>query len=236
VEERFDSTLIAGLLALIAHDLRNPLSALQSNVNYIGGAAAGLDREVQEAVEDAVVSCESLGHVVENLELLIHGISQTPQRGLESVAIGPLVEECVASHRGLAASHGMRLELAPPPPGDSLRVTSHRDLLRRALGNLLRNGIQHGQRTPVTVSITVQEASAAVVVADGGVPLDDALGDEVFLARGQLAARNSARGRYGRGLGLYAARVAATLAGADVRPVPPPGGATHAVALFMARA
>jgi hypothetical protein len=45
--------LMARLLGLLAHDLRNPALPLQSNVNFIGGAAFGADPEIREAVADA---------------------------------------------------------------------------------------------------------------------------------------------------------------------------------------
>mgnify|MGYP003739757791 CR=1 FL=1 len=234
VEDRFDSALIAGLLGLLAHDLRNPLSALQSNVNFIGGTTLGEDPEIREAVADAVVSCEALGYVVENMEILGYGLTRAPARPLEPVRLLPFVEECVAAHRALAISHGARLELSTPCPDPALQVMTQRDLLRRALGNLLRNSIQHGPNGTVSVTLVPQGERVSVVVADQGPPLDPELFDVAFQAEGQLKMKSSARGRYGRGLGLYCARTAAHMVGATVEPATPPAGATHAMALSVA--
>ncbi len=234
MEDRFDSALIAGLLALLAHDLRNPLSALQSNVNYIGGTALGEDPELREAIADAVVSCEALGYVVENMEILGYGLTGAPARPPEPVRFAPFVEECVAAHQALAASHGARLELSSPCVDRSLQVMTQRDLLRRALGNLLRNAIQHGPNGTVSVSIVPQGERVSVLVADEGPRLDPELREVAFEAEGQLKMKSSAKGRYGRGLGLYCARTAATMAGATVGPVDPPAGASHAMVLSVA--
>ncbi len=234
MEERLDSALMARLLGLLAHDLRNPLSALQSNVNFIGGAAFGADPEIREAVADAVVSCEALGHVIENMEILGQGLTRAPVRLLEPVALLPIVEEGVATHRELASSHGARLELAPSRLDHSLQVMTHRDLLSRALGNLIRNAIQYASSGTVTVTIEREVRHARVIVADPGPRLDPALAEVAFQVQGQLEVKSNARGRYGRGLGLYCARTAATMAGATVAPVDPPAGASHAMALSVA--
>jgi len=234
VEDRFDSALMARLLGLLAHDLRNPLSALQSNVNFIGGTAFGADPEIREAVADAVVSCEALGHVVENMEILGHGLTRAPVRVLEPVALLPIVEGCVEAHRGLATSHGARLEFASSQGDGSLQVMTHRDLLGRALGNLIRNAIQYASTGTVAVTIEREGGHARIVVADPGPRLAPELAEVAFQAEGQLAVKSGASGRYGRGLGLYCARTAATMAGATVAPVDPPGGASHAMALSVA--
>lgn len=234
MKETLDSNVIAGLLGLLAHDLRNPLSALQSNVNYVGGAAAGADPDVREAIDDAVLSCESLGHVVENMELLAHGISDTQPRPPEPVELVPVVEEVVALHQGQASSHGARLALRPSP-ARSVRALAHRDPLRRALGNLLRNAIQYCPNGTVTVSLNDEGDRVGVVVADTGPGLDPSLCELAFAAAGQLTVKSAPGGRYGRGLGLYCARVAATLAGATVDPVEPPAGCNHAMALRVGK-
>ena len=41
--------------------------------------------------------------------------------------------------------------------------------------------------------------------------------EQAFTAEGQLSTKNISGGRYSRGLGLYAARIAARVAGATVR-------------------
>lgn len=234
MEEPLDPGLIAGLLGLIAHDLRNPLSALHSNVSYIGGAVGEGDEEVREAIADAIVSCEALGHVVDNMELLGYGITSARPRAFSPVGLSSLVNELLAEHRGLAQSHGSTLVFDGAGRSEVV-VMVDRDLFRRALGNLLRNSIQHSPSRSVSLTIATTDDEASLVVADPGPPLDPALSELAFRVEGQLAVKSSLGGRYGRGLGLYCARIAATLAGARVAPVAAPAGMSHAVALTARR-
>src|SRR6185436_6730720 len=83
---------------------------------------------------------------------------------------------------------------------------------------LIRNAIQHaGETGKVTVRAARDGADVVIAVNDTGTPLAAEMGDQAFTAEGQLSTKNVSGGRYSRGLGLYAARIAARVAGATVR-------------------
>ena len=101
---------------------------------------------------------------------------------------------------------------------NNLRASANRDMLLRSLSNLIRNAIQHaGETGKVTVRAARADADVVIVVNDTGTPLASDMGDQAFTAEGQLSTKNVSGGRYSRGLGLYAARIAAHVAGATVR-------------------
>src|SRR5688572_5992734 len=56
------SKLVSALLGLSVHDLRNPLSALQSNLGFLR-SQVDLKPEVHEALDDVGVSCEALSRI-----------------------------------------------------------------------------------------------------------------------------------------------------------------------------
>ncbi len=68
--DRLESELVGGLLGLIVHDLRNPLSALHSNASFLQTARDTTGEDAKEALEDVSASCEALGHIIDNVELL----------------------------------------------------------------------------------------------------------------------------------------------------------------------
>ena len=68
--DRLESDLVGGLLGLIVHDLRNPLSALHSNASFLQSARDTTSEDAKEALEDVSASCEALGHIIDNVELL----------------------------------------------------------------------------------------------------------------------------------------------------------------------
>src|SRR5581483_8653 len=61
---------LSELMALFAHDMRNPLSALLTNVNFIRAALRGRAPELEEALADSALSCSMLGQVIGNLDVL----------------------------------------------------------------------------------------------------------------------------------------------------------------------
>lgn len=216
MEERPASEIVADLLALIAHDLRNPLSALRSNLGFIGSVVGRVDQDASEAVVDAMVSCDGLAQIIDNVEVMIFALKQqrAPEHG--AVVLSQAVADSVEACRSTAKSHGTTLEVTPNPSAD-VAVRSHQDLLVRALGNLIRNSIQHGGEAKVMVSLRSDGKTATVRISDGGEPLDPALTPSPFTPAGQLSAKHSHSGRYGRGLGLWCASVSARAAGATLK-------------------
>ena len=48
------------LMAILAHDMRNPLSALLTNIHFVQSVARGSTLEVDEALSDSALSCTIL--------------------------------------------------------------------------------------------------------------------------------------------------------------------------------
>jgi signal transduction histidine kinase len=224
--------VIGSLLGLLAHDLRNPLSALQSNCAFVRAADTRLQADECEALDDALASCDSLLHIIDSVDLLSQVLHQTGQRAAETVRIAAVVDDVVARHRVLASSYAVGIEVDASARDVESRAVVNRDLFTRALGYLLRNGLQCS-RTGSSVQVLARQKDRriAVIVADRGPALSEDMIARAFTAEGQLAAKGTADGRYSRGLGLYCARVAAELAGAEVGLVEPPAGLQTGLAL-----
>lgn len=224
--EMIDSQLIGELLGLLAHDLRNPLSALHSNLGYLDTVLSTQDGEAREAVEDGVVSCDGLSHVIDNVDLL----GQVLRGGLKvqrsPSPVAALIAGAVERCQPAARSHGLTLELDAKARQLHAAVDVGRDLATRALTNLIRNSIQHAPpSTTVTVTAMAEGQSVCVQVRDAGAALTGETRDSAFTALGQVAAKTRANSRYSRGMGLYCARLAASLCGAEIRVVSDASGA-----------
>ncbi len=210
--------IVGELLGLLAHDLRNPLSALHSNVGFLGSALENIDEEMQEALSDTLVSCDGLAHIIDNMEVLGLALSGRDTLPRARFDLRPVLTETVSRNQALARSHDVELRLEGAGASGAAHVECHRDMLVRAVGNLVRNSIQHSSGTSgVSVSLEASTKEYVVRVRDCGMPLAEQLRDEGFTARGQLVAKSARGGRYSRGLGLFSARVAALAAGASVR-------------------
>jgi signal transduction histidine kinase len=230
--ETLAAALVGELLGLLAHDLRNPLSALHSNLGYLDAVLASEEGEAREAVVDGVVSCDGLSHVIDNVDLLgqiLRGNLHV-QRGSSPAAalIAGAVERCQSAAR----SHGLTLELDAKARQLHVAVDAGRDMATRALTNLIRNSIQHAPpSTTVQVSAKLEGRRLCVYVRDSGSALVDENTENAFTAEGQVAAKARANSRYSRGMGLYCARIAARLCGGEVRVVSGPKGNTFELSL-----
>ena len=231
MNEKLEPKVLGGLLGLIAHDLRNPLSALHSNVGFIGSMLPTDSEDAREALSDALVSCEGLVAIIDNVELLSQSLSGVKERATESFSAAAVVAEVVSALTPIANSHEVKLELEAGASDTILQIVAHRDMYRRALSNLVRNGIQYSTTGPVVVGVCDAGDRVAVIVSDHGPRLAIELEHEAFSAAGQLQTKGKASGRYGRGLGLFCASYAARVAGAAVELIEPPEGKTNAFAL-----
>lgn len=217
MKEELSSELVSALLGLFAHDLRNPLSALHSNVSFLGSMLSSTDAEAREALEDVAASSDALGHITDNLELLALALEGGKPREGNALPLRELLREVAQKSRRFADSYRVVLEVDVESARE-LRVVANRDMLQRALSNLVRNSIQHAGETGKVVVCAQREAAQVIVsVVDTGSPLAPLARDHAFTAEGQLSTKKVSGGRYSRGLGLYAARVAAAVAGASVR-------------------
>jgi signal transduction histidine kinase len=233
--DRFESDLVGGLLGLIVHDLRNPLSALHSNASFLQSVRDVTSPDAKEALEDVSASCEALGHIIDNVELLALALRGERRFEQNSFSVRELIADALSRSKSLAASYSVRVEFTPSADAD-VRLATSREMLGRALGNLIKNGIQHAQDgVPVRISAHVEGARLVMLVEDGGAPVAADFRDKAFTAEGQVSAKGLVGARYSRGIGLFAARLAAEAAGAQVRAVPPPSGSGNAFELSVAR-
>jgi signal transduction histidine kinase len=217
MKEELSSELVSALLGLFAHDLRNPLSALHSNVSFLGSVVGTADTEAHEALEDVAASSDALGHITDNLELFALALDGAKRREPHEFPLREVLREAAQKSRRFAESYRVKLEVDAESATD-MRGFANRDMLLRCLSNLIRNAIQHaGESGKVSVRASRNGAELVVGVSDSGVPLSKDVGEQAFTAEGQLSTKNVSGGRYSRGLGLYAARIAAGVAGARVQ-------------------
>lgn len=218
MNEELSPELVSALLGLFAHDLRNPLSALHSNVSFLGSVVGTGDSEAHEALEDVAASSDALGHITDNLELFSLALDGAKPREPHQFPLRELLREAGQKSRRFAESYRVALEIDSDSAA-TLRGFANRDMLLRALSNLVRNAIQHaGETGKVSVKALRDDGGLMIAISDTGTPLAKDMGEVAFTAAGQLSTKNVSGGRYSRGLGLYAARIAASVAGATIRP------------------
>jgi signal transduction histidine kinase len=204
-DERPTSAEIAPALALLAHDLRNPASAILANLNFLEGVADVLPPDERDALADAVVATRELITGIEHLGWLSRSL-----RG-EPIVVMADADVVQAVRTFASKAGGVRVE-APDGP---LRGRNASGLVR-VLELFAVNTSQHAPGSTPVVRVTRDGDRAAVTFVDDGPPIADALRPRAFDATGQMSLKGRADGRYARMLGLAAIGVLVRAMGATV--------------------
>jgi signal transduction histidine kinase len=251
IDPDVDLNIVGRLLALIAHDLRNPLSAIHSNLGFLNstlaeereeaarGGSSDRGEELRDALSDGLISCEGLTHMIDNIEILGQVLREASLPAKSVLSAADLVQDTVGRCLAVADSYGIKLERARAS-GDlaHANVVANREQTCKALGNLIRNAIQHsspGQTVTVGLRWPLEgdRNRLQVVVEDQGAPIATSVLAGLFTANGQVRAKASSDGRYSRALGLYIARLGAELGGGRVSAEAAPNSSNNCLVLTL---
>jgi signal transduction histidine kinase len=224
----------AQLLSLLAHDLRNPLSALQSNLTYLDSLLVDASTDAREAFADAQVSCDGLNALIDSVELLAQVVAEPRSYDVAPCDFAGAVAEALSRCAALGRSY--EVLLAPPPPSTPMLALAHREMLVRAVVYVITNAIQHSPAGgTVRLALEPGTEQLRLIVIDQGDRLNPELEEVAFTPEGQIHSKATRGGRYSRGLGLLCARVCARATGAALV-VADVEGATNAFSLAVPRA
>jgi signal transduction histidine kinase len=176
------------MLGAIGHDLRTPLASLRIRAESV---------EPAEERARMIATIEEMTAMLDDtLALARSGRATEEVRAIDVSALADaVVEELRALGRAVTFAEGPRQTASVQP-----------NLLRRAVRNLIDNGVKYGGSAEVAVRAT--EGMIAIEVADRGPGIPDA---ELVNVQGPFVRLEASRNREtgGSGLGLALARAAA---------------------------
>jgi signal transduction histidine kinase len=186
------------LLADISHELRSPLARLKFAVKL---ARTSADRDG---------ALDRIDRDVDRIASLVAGIVEITlaegtlgAQGTEMVRIGDVLDEVIHDCTLEAEARGCRIALS----GESTsEILGNRELLRRALENVIRNGIRYSpEQSTVDVSLVEDSAAANIAIRDYGTGVPEDTLTRIFDPFFRVEeARDSLGG--GSGLGLSIAK------------------------------
>jgi len=195
-------------IAVLGHDLRNPLAAIQA------GATILLKSDLAEQPRAVVRQMQVSGH---RMSRLINDVLDFARGRLggglvlerqTAVALDAVLRGVVDELRSAYASRDVvfHADLATP-------VACDPDRIAQLLSNLLANALSHGDPAQaVTVRASSGPAGFELWVANGGAPIPESARQRMFLP---FTRAQSSERREGLGLGLYiATQIAAAHGGA----------------------
>ncbi len=188
-------------LAMLSHELRNPLAPMRSSLYVLDRTAPGSEQAQRaRAVIDRQVG--QLTRLIDDL-LDVTRISRGKVH-LESerLDLREVVIRAAEDHRSAFAAHGLEMEVLVPD--DTVHVEGDRTRLMQVVGNLLNNAAKftpRGSQTRIVLHRDAVAAEAVIRVRDTGAGISADVLPRVFDAFVQ-AEHTLDRSRSGLGLGL----------------------------------
>lgn len=191
------------ILAIVAHDLRNPLSSIALRAALAEQMAQSLagGEELRSAAASITVTTERMAGLVDDLLAVSTMRSGRPMLDTRPVSPGALLADAARNSEQLLAQAGLSLVVEQAAELPSVHIDLNRML--RVFGNLLDNAIKFTQRGG-GVEMRAVEANGAVLfsVANTGAPLHMDQMQQLFQPFWQAGHQD----RRGAGLGLSICR------------------------------
>lgn len=211
------------VLAIVAHDLRNPLNVVVSGITAVLGAPPDADVEGQRhRLGLALRAARRAGRLTHDL-LDVARL----EAGRFSVQPAPrdaraLLGDAAEAQRPLAAEAGLELRVDAPP--GLPRVLADNDRAAQVLENLLSNAVRftpRGGRVVLAAAAEGRQVRFAVEDTGPGIPAEERARVFERFWQGRRASRR------GAGLGLLIARGIVEAHGGRIWIEAPPGGGTR---------
>jgi signal transduction histidine kinase len=202
------------LAALVVHDLRSPLAAIQGYLELLREELEHEERPVALAyIDDATTLVgKALGLVATILDVdeLEDGILRAQRQPTKIIE---LIERARAGNRAQLEVRQLRFELVCEP---NLVMNIDRELFGRVLENLLDNAARYAPRNGrCTVHAKRENGAVELAVGNNGPPVPPAEREKIFGRYFQVEARR-ASARANRGLGLYFCKLAVEAHGGTI--------------------
>ena len=203
-------------LAMLGHELRNPLAPISTAAQILKMAASD-DKRVRhcsEVIDRQVTHMTELVNDLLDVSRVTRGLVELKK---EAVDIGSVVSSAIEQARPLIEARNHALTTDP----GACQVVVHADRTRlvQVIANLLTNAAKYTpQGGQITLSVQVQQAQVRISVSDDGLGIEPALLPHVFDLFTQ-AERTPDRSQGGLGLGLALVKSIMALHGGQVQAV-----------------
>jgi signal transduction histidine kinase len=218
-----------GRLSLkVAHEVRNPIAAIELNAELLGDIVQG---RVTEDRTEATALVGAIRDQVSALDALTEeylAFARFPRPQFEEDSVNDVVTAVAEFQRPLAARQGIGLTVVTDPAVPPMEID--RTLLRQAVLNLVKNGLEAlSQGGALTLTTRRTDDTVEIAVADSGPGITPEVGrrlfEQFFTTKPQ-----------GTGLGLSISRQIVEEHGGKIRWSSTPGeGATFTMALPIKR-
>ena len=211
LREQAALTRLGEMAAVVAHEVKNPLTGIRGAVQIIGGRLPAGSQDA-EVIKEIVARIDALNDLMKDLLLF----ARPPQPRLAPIDPLPLLETVVSLVRQDPGAHAVTIEV----DSASYPVLADAELLKLVVQNLLLNAI-HAIAGSGAIRVTLRAIGrmCRITVTDNGPGIPPAVREKLFVPFFTTKAR-------GTGLGLSTAKRFIEAQGGTIAIECPPGGGT----------
>lgn len=209
LDERATAELRDQFIAVLGHDLRNPLAAVQAGAEML--KRTELSETARQIVGHMQGSGERMGRLISDVLDFARGRlgGGLPTTRLTGVRLDTALEQVVHELRATHGDRTIRTELTLAAP-----VTCDPDRIAQLLSNLLANALAHGDPSgDIIVRAASDERGMELSVSNAGTPIPAMALDHLFKP---FTRRRDGGAHEGLGLGLYIAAEIARAHGGEM--------------------
>jgi len=197
LDARQTAELREQFIAVLGHDLRNPLASIEGGARLL--EKAPLDEKGKSILKLMRGSVQRMAGLIDNVLDLARGrlggglpLARAP------ADLAPALLQVIAELRAAHPDRAIHVDIALDRP-----IECDRARLAQLFSNLLANALSHGAPgRPVDVRAAIEEDALILSVANAGDPIPDAVRERLFQPFFRAPGRAD---REGLGLGLYIA-------------------------------
>jgi signal transduction histidine kinase len=201
-------------VAMLTHELRNPLAVIDSAAMNVIVSAGPVDERLQRYQRQIHHGVRRIVHLIDNC--LVEDRLYNADLQLHSELISP---RQIAADAAEIVAWSARHQLVSDVDGAPATLRADPSLLRIALSNLLDNAVKYSRPGKVCLSVAQQGGAVVFKVSDSGPGIPKAQQEMIFERYCQGDKR-----RGGVGLGLFVVRTIAELHGGKLWLAPTPEG------------
>jgi two-component system CheB/CheR fusion protein len=200
-------------MAMLSHELRNPLAAL----THAGTLLSKLDHDADKKAQALAALQRQVRHMARLLDDLLD-VSRLRQDGIElrkrRIDLRTTLQTALERMRPLGDAANVKLVVDLPE--DEVPVIGDPDRLEQVESNLLGNAIKYARDGHIHVKVDVDGESARFVVTDDGIGIPPHMADKIFEPFVR-AVEDDEGAQNGMGLGLALVRSIVRAHGGQVR-------------------
>jgi two-component system, LuxR family, sensor kinase FixL len=211
LREQAALTRLGEMAAVVAHEVKNPLTGIRGAVQIIGSRLPAGSRDA-DVVKEIVSRIDALNDLMKDLLLF----ARPPQPRMAPVDPVPIVAIVIGLARQDSGARDVAIELS----GEAPAILADPELLKLILQNLLLNAVQAVQgKGHIRVEVGASDAWCTIAVTDSGPGIPPEVREKLFTPFFTTKSR-------GTGLGLSTAKRFVEAQGGTIAIECPAGGGT----------